>query len=385
MSRTTGSSKTLGGINKDTTIVKNYLTITLFLIGQMLVCQNDIPDFEFGHELSDEFYYEFIDENVSFIDLTRDKYFQKRKEHKIKRITVKHLGLSLDSLYLHDTTFFYYMIRTGAFDHGYSYEETSNYDDNGFTISKTTFPLTSYLNKKDSIQLNLRRTSSTKLFDSLTVANYFKDTIWEKKVYLKNIIYRTYKEAIITTLYDTATNMHTGKLTGYNVIPTRYFYNEDGNISRIKCDAIQNNYYNMTFNLSDDKNIIIKCSFRRSPYDSINKLENKISKNKLGQILTSTFYHDGKSNDFSSYSFFYDKHNNLIKVNRRRKAERWFDYTEKLYKFDHIYKNGKLNKTKVHYNFNMVNNDIIYSYNDIGLISELVVGVYKIHYEYKQN
>lgn len=363
--------------------MKKYLIILLFLTRHILFCQNEIPDFEFGHELSNEFHYEFIKENVSFIDLTRDKLFQKRKENKIKKITVKHLGLSLDSLYPKDSTIFYKIIRLGYFDHGYSNVVTYNYDDNGFEISKTIFPLTSHLIKNDTILLNKRQhTSSLKLIDSLNVVDYFKDTIWEKKVYLKNIIYRIHNEAIYIDNYDSTTNIHKTKLTGYNVIPTRFFYNEEGRISRIKCDAKEYNYYNMIFNLLDNKNIIIKCSFRRSSFDSIKELENLIVKNKLGNILTSTFYHEGKSNDFTCYLFIYDKHNNLIRINRRTKAE-WIDYTEKLYKFKHKYKNGKLIKTKVHYNFNVANNDIVYLYNERGLISEEIIGAYKTMYEYE--
>lgn len=362
--------------------MKNHLIIIFFFLGRTLSSQNDIPDFEFGHELSDEFYYEFIDENVPFIDLTRDKLFQKRKDNKIKQITVKHLGLSLDSLYLQDTSFFYYMIRTGGFDHGYSYVETFNFDDNGFTISKNRTPITSHLTKKDSIMLNQKRISTTKESDSLVVANYFKDTIWSKKVYLKNIVYRTYKEAIMTTTYDSITNTHTGKLVGYNTIPTKYTFSKDNIILRIKCDAQQNNYYDLTFRFPNEKTIIINCAFRRSSLDSIIDLENKIIKNNLGQILTSTFYHTGKPDNYSCYSFSYDKHNNLIKVNRRSKAKDWFDYTENLYVYKHSYQNGRLTKTIVHYNFNMVTNDEVYFYNDKGLISELDIGIYKIHYIY---
>lgn len=252
-----------------------------------------------------------------------------------------------------------------------------------FEISNTNFPLTSHLTQKDTFLLNKRqRTSSVKLFDSLYVVHYFKDTIWDKKVYLKNIIYRIHNEAIYIDNYDSTTNIHKSKLTGYNAIPTRFFYDEGGRITRIKCDAKEYNYYNMVFNLLDNKNIIIKCSFRRSSFDSIKELENLIVKNKLGNILTSTFYHEGKSNDFTCYLFIYDKHNNLIRINRRTKAE-WIDYTEKLYTFKHKYKNGKLIKTKVHYNFDVADNDIVYLYNERGLISEEIIGSYKTMYEYE--
>ena len=365
--------------------MKKHLTLILFLIGQALLCQNDIPAFEFGHELYDEFYYEFIEENVSFVDLTRDKLFQKRQDNKIKRITVKHLGRSLDSLYLQDTSFFYQMVMTDAFDHGYSYVEAFNFDDKGFTISKNRFPLTTHLNKKDSALLNQWRTSSSKVSDSLTVALYLKDTIRERKVYLQNIVYRIHSEAIITDTYDSTTKIYSSKLVGYNIVPTTYFFSKDNKISRIKCFARQNNYYDMTFRFQDQKSIIVNCRFRSFPFDSIKNLENKIIKNKLGQILTSTFYDTDKPDSFSCYSFTYDKHNNLSKVNRRTKAKDWFDYTEKLYQFNHTYQNGKLNKTVVHYNFKTVHNDIVYLYNNKGLISELDIGSYRILYNYHQD
>ncbi len=365
--------------------MKNKIAVIFFFVLKTLCSQNNVPDFEFGHDLDKEFYYEFINDNVSFVDLTQDKFFQKRKELKIKRISGKHMGLSLDSLYQRDTSCFHSTVRTGGFDHGYSYSETLDFDENGFTISKMRYPLSSHLNKKDSVLALQRRTSFSRKSDSLVVSHYYKDTVWSKEVYLKNIVYQIEKEAISKGGYDSLTNRHDFKFEGYQIVVTRYTFTVDNKIYQIKRGARQSPSYDMTFQFPDENNILINCVYRSHELDSIIHLKNKITKNKRGQLLTSTFYHADKPDDFSRFSLIYDKHSNLCEVNRRRKAEGWFDYTEKLYKFQHSYKNGKLHKTTVHFNFRMTYNDIVYLYNEKGLVSEKDIGVYKIYYDYDYN
>lgn len=366
------------------TFVKNHLTLILFLIGQTLFSQNDIPGFEFGHKIDPEFYYEFIDDNVPFINLTQDKFFVKREKLKISKITVMHIGMSCDTLYLNDIATFKYLMQTGSYDHGYSYIEILTFDKRGYKISKHEYPICKFLTKKDSILCDQRRTDYIRSADSLIVSTYFKDTINEKAVYLDKIEYRNTKDAVQIMTYDSINKGISSKVIGYKFFTTKYSYANDGKILRIDSKNSQKDY-NLNFNFSSPTLVTIKCSYKELWGDSVKNLENRIVKNNLGQIVTSTFYYTGMPNDFSCYSFTYDKHNNLSKVNRRRKANDWFDYTEKLYSFNHNYQNNKLTKTIVHYNFRTVHDNIIYIYNDKGLISELDIGTYKLFYHYYQD
>lgn len=362
--------------------MKNLTIIIFIILTKTLVSQNNIPDFEFGQELGDELYCEFINDNTPFVDLTKNKYFFKRRDLKINSITVRHIGKSLDSIFSTDKAGFQYLISTGAYDHGYSYVEIYHFDKNGYTISKDRYPSSIHLLKSDTLNFNQRRLSSTKISDSLVVSQYFKDTLWSKTVYLKNIIYTTNKVPITIATFDSTTKVHSSKTLGYKFFPTTYFFTNDNKIARIKCENTERNYYDMTFKFPTNNSIIINCSMRSFPFDSIKNLENEIFKNSSGRILKSTFHYSGKPDDYSCYNFQYDKHDNLYKITRRSKAKDWFDYSENLYEFKHSYKNSKLIKTVAHYNFNVVYNDIIYLYNDKGLVNEIQIGDYKTQYEY---
>jgi hypothetical protein len=362
--------------------VKYLQIIILLFFTKTFVSQNNRSDFEFGHELSDEFYFEFIKDNTPFIDLTKSKYFLKRKELKINSITVRHVGMSLDSLFSKDKTAFQYLINTGAYDHGYSYVEIYHFDKNGYTMSKDRYPSTIHLLKSDTTTFNQRRMNSTKVGDSLLVWQYFKDSLWSKTVYLKNIIYTINKVAITTGTYDSIRKVHSSKTLGYKFFPTRYFFTNDNKIARVKCENTEHNLYDMTFKFPTNNSIIINCSIQSFPFDSIKHFENEILKSSSGHIIKSTFYYTGIPDNYSCYNFQYDKHDNLFKITRRSKAKDWFDYSENLYEFKHSYKNNKLIKTVAHNNFRVVYNDIIYLYNDIGLVNEIQIGDYKTKYEY---
>ena len=276
------------------------------------------------------------------------------------------------------------MIRAGWYDHGYSFVEIFKFDKRGYKISKVEYPISQYLSKEDSIMCDQRRVDFVYSGDSLIVSKYLKDTVWEKTVYKNNISYRIHKEAVTTNLYDSLTKIHSSKLLGYDLVPTIYSFNDDDKIYRIKCNSGYK-YYDMTFHYPNTNKIIINCSFRNWALDSIENYQNTILKNKQGQMIASTFCYAGKPEDFSSYSLIYDKHNNLSKITRRTKAKDWFDNKENLYVFTHTYKEDKLSKTIVHYNFGTVNNNVVYFYNNKGLVNEIDVGGYKIFYHYNQD
>ncbi|MGZ3861645.1 MAG: hypothetical protein ACXVPN_00830 [Bacteroidia bacterium] len=355
------------------------LTFILFCFAfKVVYCQDYRADFEFGHLFDDEFYCEYTDNHPNF-DLTADKFFEKRKKEKIKKIVVTCIGESLDSLYLKNPTEYHRLVEIGRFDHGFTYVETICFDTNGFTISKTKFPQTIHLNKQDSVELNKSRTSSKWVSDSLIVSTYYySDSVFEKLIYRKNIICRIRKQTTSLARYDSTSKSYTyGDPVGFDT--TKYIYGKE--FTRIEKNA-QFDSYKLEFKPIQKKIIQIKCTYRENPWDSIRMGENRILKNDLGQIVESRFYPSKHSKDYSTYFYTYDQQNNLVKITRKIKEDTWLNEEKILYTIKNTYEGNKLLQAVIHCEYNPEMKDFVCFYNERGFLSGYTTEGYKVTFKY---
>lgn len=362
--------------------MKKIILVFLSTFSLHILSQNSEAIFEFGRDFESEFYYDFIDNSLPFVNLSKSRYFSKRKELKIKSIVIRHNGLSLDSLFLTNNKYFKLLIQ-GWGVHSSPIVIINSFDRNGFLVSSDSYPICNFLNKKDSLSCNYMKLNSTLFGDTLKTFQYKRDAVEETSVYLNNVIYSIKKDNSYIFVSDSTNAFLSSKYDGYKLVPTYYYFDVQNRIKQILHNNMPNNFYNLKFYYPNKRKAIVSLKKQNIMDDTICDYKNKIVFNRHLKIKESCFYSKDYLHEYSCYKFKYDSHNNLVLISRKSYYENWFDYCEDYYSFKHTYKNGKLSKSLAHYNFRVVSNDVIYYYNDQGLVSEINYSSGgKVTYEY---
>lgn len=352
--------------------------IFIFLILSFkLLAQNGAPIFEFNHD--------FKDQACSFKDLTDDLFREERKYFKIKSIRVNIAGNSLDSLYLTNKEYFQYEINNYSRRHTqYSLVKIYNYNKYGFLLEHYQYPICKYLTKTDSLTLNKVYYKYKNSNDTTILYQYFNDSLNEKTIYVKDeIIYKVSKQPELIKVYDSINKGFTFNPKSYRFIETNYQYYSNGKLKSISNKNKPESDYEWYFEYpSKNKTFITSVQYDWT-YDSTYTYQNLITKDKDGRILESLLFEKRKPIHSSTYTMHYDKMGYLVSIDRREKYEKWFDEKYTYYTFKNYYDKSKLVKTIAHYDFNVVENDIIYNFGDNGLIKSVDHKDYKELFEYE--
>jgi len=213
--------------------------------------------------------------------------------------------------------------------------------------------------------------------DSAQVLHFFKDTLWSRCGFYKgNIVYEvtTQKEY---EAFEVSANHYSSKYKGMKTTKRGYDYFKDGTLEKVSVDG--KTEFEYAYNSPS-------CSITHYSYDNYEHkyltFKNDIIKDKAGKISKVVFFEKGKEDHTSVFSVFYDKHGTVVKISRRNKCRKYFDEKDTFYEYKNFYEKGRLVKTIVHYNFNVQDNDIIYTYNDKGLISCIDYGTRQYFFNY---
>jgi hypothetical protein len=352
-------------------------TFILFILSFKLFAQNGAPIFEFNHD--------FKKQVCSFKNLTDELFREERKHLKIKSIRVSIPGNSLDSLYFSNKEYFQNEINNYSRRHSpYSLIKIYNYDKYGFLLEHFQYPICQYLTKTDSLKLNKAYYKYLNSNDTTTIYQYFNDSLNEKTIHVKDeIIYKTSKQPELIKVYDSHTKQFTFDTKRYRFIETSYQYYLDGRLKSISNRNKPDSDYQWHFEYPNKNKTLITSVQYDLTYDSTYTYQNLITKDKDGRILESLLFEKRKPIHSSTYTMHYDKMGYLKSIDRRETYEKAFDEKYTYYTFKNYYDKSKLVKTIAHYNFNVVENDIIYNFDNNGLIKSVDYKDYKEVFEYE--
>jgi hypothetical protein len=352
-------------------------TFIFFILSFRLVSQNGAPIFEFNTD--------FKDQVCSFKDLTDDLFREERKYYKIKSIRINIAGNSLDSLYFANREYFQNEINNYSRRHTpYSLVKIYNYDEYGFLLEHFQYPICKYLTKADSLKLNKVYYKFLNSSDTTIICQYFNDSLNEKIAHVKDeIVHKISKQPELIKVYDSLNKGFTFKTKRYRFIKTNYQYYSNGKLKSISSKNKPEFDYEWYFEYPSENKTLITSVQYDSTYDTTFTYQNLIIKDKSNRILKSILFEKSKPIHKSTYTMHYDKMKNLISIDRREKYEKAFDEKYTYYTFKNYYDKSKLTKTIVHYDFNVVENDIIYNFDNNGLIKSVDHKDYKELFEYE--
>lgn len=351
-------------------------TFIFLILSYKLISQNGGPTFEFNHN--------FKNQAFSFKDLTDDQFREERKCNKIKTIKVNIVRNLIDSLYLFNKEYFKKEISTYSSTHSnFSSIQIYNYDNYGFLLEYFQYPISKYLTKEDSLKINKVHYKTSNLNDTTIIYKYFNDSLEEKTIHVKDkIIHKISKQPEMIEVIDSINRGTTLIVKSYRFIETIYQYYTDGRIKSISNKNKPESDYEWHFEYPDSNQILITSTQYDWP-DSTYTYQNLIIKNKSNKISKSILFEKRKPIHNSTYTMHYDKMGYLTSITRREKYEKWFDEKYTYYTFKNFYNKTKLVKTIAHYDFNVVENDIIYNFDNNGLIKSVYHSDYKEFFEYE--
>ncbi len=352
-----------------------------FILSFRLISQNGAPIFEFNHE--------FKAQVRPYKKLTNDIFREERKSLKIKTIRIKVPRQSLDSTYIENKDNFQYEIENYSTRHTmFSLIEIYNYDEYGFLTGHSQYPVCKYLTKTDSLRLNKFSYENIVKNDTTTLSIYYIDSLVEQTIHYKNkIIQSIEKDQHYITVFDSIKKCYISHNTNATFIKSKYEYFSNGKLKSIS--KIDKPYTDDIWQYEYPKtNQIFITSIRHDNLDDTTYVfQNLIIKDKSDRIVNSIFFAKIKPMHKSTYTMHYDKMGYLTSIARRRKYRGFIDENYTYYTFTNFYNKSKLIKTIVHYDFNVVENDIIVNFTNSGLIENIDHGQYKeiFEYEYYKN
>lgn len=349
----------------------------LLIFSFKLVSQNDSPIFEFNTR--------FIDQACSFKELTNDIFQEERKFHKIKCIRISVAGKSLDSLYDVNRDFFQNEINNYSINHTpYSFIKVYNYDKQGFLIGYFHYPTCKYLTKEDSLKINKLYYKYSNKEDTAIICKYFNDSLNEKIIHVKGeMLKKITKQPELIKIQDSTKTGYTYRTKGYRFTETNYQYYPNRKLKSISSENKPDADYEWHFEYPTKNKILITSVEYNPIYDTIFTYQNIIIKDKSNKILRSILFEKSKPIHKSIYTMHYDKMNYLTSIDRREKYDDVYDIKNTYFTFKNYYNKSKLIKTIAHYNFNVVENDIIYDFDYKGLIKSVQQKKYKEIFEYE--
>ncbi len=352
-------------------------TFIFFILSFKLIAQNDASIFEFNHD--------FIDQACSFKDLTNDLFREERKYFKIKSIRVYIPGESLDSLYFVNKEHFQNAINNYSGTHSpYSLVKIYNYNKYGYLLEHFQYPICQYLTKTDSLKLNKVYYKYLNSNDTSIVIRYFKDSLIEKTIHVKDeIIFQVRKQQELIKVYDSLKKAIRFKPKGYRFIETNYRYYPNGKLKSISYKNKPAIDYERYFEYpSKNKTLITSVEYDQI-YDTTYTFQNLIIKNKANKISKSILFEKKQPKYSSIYTMHYDKMGYLTSIDRKEKYGKKFELKYTYYTFNNYYDNFKLVKTIAHYNFRVIENDMIYYFENNGLIIDIEHKGYKETFKYE--
>jgi hypothetical protein len=324
---------------------------------------------------------DFIFEAQSFKDFTEDYFAKERKKLKIKEIKiVVHGSESFDSIYLNSNTDFKKKLKdVNPLDHSfYSYIKIYKYNNLGELISYEEYPICNYLTSEDSLQFSKRIIKTLEIGNQTIISKMNKDTIYEQLTYKNELlISKFYRNELSISKYDTSSKTWISKLTRTNEI-FKYTYLDNNNLDKIYL----NNRLILEYKYPNKNSITIKNHQFDDDSTHDQTMENVVTKNTKNKIISSVFYQPKYPDYRHEYVLKYDKNAYLIKIIEKELQIKKYEnsYTNTEYK--NSYDNLKHRKTIVHCNFNAVNNDIVYTYDEKGFVKTISQGGKTEYFEY---
>ncbi len=336
-----------------------------------IIC--NLPVFSQNYEPNMKFNFDFMFDAQSAKELQKDYYFNERKKLKIKEIKILVNGTaSLDSIYNINPKEFKNQLNQiklpFPLNHSsFSFIEIYKYNTLGELISYNEFPICNYLTSEDSLQFRKDAIKISEFDNKTIISKWNKDTIYEQLTYQNDKLVSKYnlKEINISKI-DPLTNNNIYKLLR-TIELYKYTYLKNGNLDEISVNdklILQYNYP------SKNKTIITNFQFDENPEHN-QVTENIILTNKIGKPISTLFYQPDYTKYKMGYLLEYDKCGNLAKI--KYTEFEVGNYTDKYDYIEYVneYKNKKLVKTTIPKINKYDEYDVIYTFNELGLIQTM--------------
>jgi hypothetical protein len=344
----------------------------LLLLSLNLFSQNGGYAFEFNTR--------FIKEVGPFKDLSDDGFLEERKIFKIKSIKIiTKVSQSLDNIYINNRGGYDRIINSKNIpidlDHFlYSKVDFFDYNKLGLLVSFHQYPICSYLTKEDSLKFDHWIKKPIVQGNQIVFKYYIKDSLQEQLVFQnEKLMSRLVYSELYTNIKD-SNNIYIPVYKGRKVDIYNYEYSKNGKINK----TFLNNELILDYDYSINNEIKIR-NFQIDMYDSTkDTAQNNIIRNRVNLIERSIFFKVNQPEFKIVYYLEYDKNNNISKIKRSEFDDKPYCY----YDYKNFYEKNKLTKTIAHYNFNVVNNDVVYTYDEKGFVKTVSQGGRTEYFEY---